>query len=62
MTTLLNIAIPESLVNKLGWFLIFVASFNIFGNLIGMGFYSCKDIYKSHKENKMKKKIKIRFE
>ena len=40
MTTILNIAIPESLVNQLGWFLIVVATFNIMTNLILMGFSS----------------------
>jgi hypothetical protein len=34
MTILLNIAIPFKLREKIGWVMIFIASFNILGNLM----------------------------
>ena len=57
MTTLLNIAIPKSLVDKLGWFLIYVATFNILGNLVGMGYWTIIDVINKRRIKKMNKKI-----
>lgn len=61
MTTILNIAIPESLVFKLGWFLIFVATFNILGNLTGMGYNTIGDMYSNCQKNKIKNKITLQI-
>jgi hypothetical protein len=47
MTNLLNIAIPDSLISKLGWLLIIIASMNMLVNLSVM-------VYGSIKETRMK--------
>ena len=47
MTTLLNIAIPEGLVNGIGWLLIVVASGNILGNLGAMIISSLSELFVS---------------
>jgi len=55
MTTILNIAVPESMVNNIGWMLIIVASGNIIGNLIAMGRTSVKLSYKKFMRRRIKK-------
>ena len=58
MTTLLNIAIPEDLVNLIGWLLIIVASGNILGNLGAMIYSSFGEMYVTWKRKFFKHKIR----
>jgi hypothetical protein len=57
MTTMLNIAMPRSLFNQLGWMLIATASFNIFANMVLMVRQQFIEVIDSCKYNKMKRKI-----
>ena len=58
MTTLLDIAIPDDLVNGIGWLLIVVVSGNILGNLGAMIVSSFSELYSSWKEKFFKHKIR----
>ena len=47
MTLMLNIAIPFELREKIGWVMIYIASFNILGNLMVVARGSFKDLVMS---------------
>lgn len=57
MTTLLNIAIPNSLRNLLGSALIIVCSINIGVNLSVMAYTSIKEMFTSFTAKKIKKRL-----
>jgi hypothetical protein len=58
MTTMLNIAIPFKLRETIGWVMIYIASFNIMGNLMVVARSSFKDLIRCLATYKAEKQVK----
>jgi len=59
MTFCLNIAVPTSMTDKVGWFMIILTTFNIFGNLSAVVFNSVTVTTKKYSLKKADKKVSI---